>query len=405
MDLTDSPSDAAFRQDVRAWLTAHLTDELRALDSDLSTDTDVRLAWERELGRGGWIGIDWPAEYGGRGATVTQSLVWHEEYARAGAPVRAIFGEGLLGPTLIALGTDEQKARFLPPILRGEEQWCQGFSEPEAGSDLASARTRARLEGDTWVIDGQKTWTSQATMADWIFILARTDSTAPRHKGLSFLLVPMDAPGVEVRPIRQLTGTSEFNEVWFEGVRTPADMIVGAPGDGWKAAMATLSFERGTAFLGQQVRFAREFWQVVERARAAGLAESPTVRQKLADAYIGLHIMRCTGYRTVTQVSRTGRPGPESSIGKLFWSQWHQRLGELQMDLLGLDSQVVPASSPAEVSSQDWKLAPWQQSFLFSRAHTIYAGTSEVQRSIVAERVLGLPREPTAVPATPGSRQ
>jgi alkylation response protein AidB-like acyl-CoA dehydrogenase len=382
MDLTDSPADAAFRAEVRRWLEAHLTDELRALPADLATDTAARLAWERELGRGGWIGIDWPTDYGGRGATVTQSLVWHEEYARSRAPVRAFFGEGLLGPTLIAMGSDEQKRRFLPGILRGEEQWCQGFSEPGAGSDLAAVRTKAWLEGDEWVIEGQKTWTSQATVADWIFVLARTDADAPKHRGLSFLLVPMSSAGVEVRPIRQLTGTSEFNEVWLDGARTRAEMIVGAPGDGWKAAMATLSFERGTAFLGQQVRFAREYADAVERARAGGLTDDPLVRQRLADAYVGLHIMRASGYRAVTRIGRTGRPGPEASVGKLFWSRWHQRLGELEMDLLGMSSQVVPAGG----------LAPWQQSFLFSLAHTIYAGTSEVQRSIVAERVLSLPR-------------
>ena len=267
----------------------------------------------------------------------------------------------------------------------GLQQWCQGFSEPEAGSDLAAVRTRAWLDGDEWVIEGQKTWTSQAQTADWIFVLVRTDSAAPKHKGLSFLLVPVHQPGVEIRPIRQLTGTSEFNEVWLDGARTSADLIVGNPGDGWKAAMATLSFERGTAFLGQQVRFAQEFWALVEQARQTGQTEDPLVRQQLAAAYVGLHIMRCTGYRTVTEVGRSGRPGPESSIGKLFWSQWHQRLGELEMDLLGMSSQVL----------DNGELDRWQQSFLFSRAHTIYAGSSEVQRSIVAERVLGLPREPT----------
>ena len=385
MDLADSPQDGQFRAEVSEWLRDHLTDELRALGADLSTDTDLRLEWERELGSGGWIGIDWPQEFGGRGATVTQSLVWHEEYARAQAPVRAFFGEGLLGPTLMAMGSEAQKQRFLPPILRGTQQWCQGFSEPGAGSDLAAVRTRAWLDADEWVIEGQKTWTSQAQTADWIFVLARTDSAAPKHKGMSFLLVPVRQPGVEIRPIRQLTGTSEFNEVWLDGARTSADLIVGNPGDGWKAAMATLSFERGTAFLGQQVRFAQEFWALVEQARRTGQTEDPLVRQQLAEAYVGLHIMRCTGYRTVTEVGRSGRPGPESSIGKLFWSQWHQRLGELEMDLLGMSSQVL----------DNGELDRWQQSFLFSRAHTIYAGSSEVQRSIVAERVLGLPREPT----------
>ena len=385
MDLSDTAADAAFRREVRGWLEDNLTPELRALGPDLTTDLDLRAAWERTLGSGGWLGIDWPAEFGGRGATVTQSLVWHEEYATAGAPVRAFFGEGLLGPTLITMGSQEQKERFLPPILKGTEQWCQGFSEPGAGSDLAAVRTRAWRDGDEWVIDGQKTWTSQATLADWIFVLCRTDADAPKHKGMSFLLVPMDQPGVEIRPIRQLTGTSEFNEVWLDNARTRGDLIVGEPGDGWKAAMATLSFERGTAFLGQQIRFGQELAALVAYAQKTGAAQDPVIRQRLARARVGLHIMKATGYRTVTQVARVGKPGPESSIGKLFWSQWHQALGELATDITGLPGQVVHGG----------ELDPFQHGFLFSKAHTIYAGTSEVQRGIVAERVLGLPKEPS----------
>jgi alkylation response protein AidB-like acyl-CoA dehydrogenase len=388
MDFDYTPGEQAFRAEVREWLDAHLDDSLRSLDSDLATRTEERAAWERTLGDGGWIGLSWPEEYGGRGATVVEQLVFQEEYARAGAPVRAFFGEGLLGPTLIAFGTEEQKQRFLPPILAGTEQWCQGFSEPDAGSDLAGVRARAWRDGGSWVIRGQKTWTSQAATADWIFVLVRTDSEAQRHKGMSFLLVPMDAPGLEVRPIRQLTGTSEFNEVHLDDVRTDASLIVGAEGEGWKVAMGTLGFERGTAFLGQQVRFAEEFDRLVGLVRERGLDSDPKIRQKLANAYVGLQIIKYSGFRTITQVLRTGRPGPESSVGKLFWSTWHQKLGELEMEVLGAAGQVV---------GPDYSLSEFQHSYLFSRAHTIYAGTSEVQRSIVAERVLGLPRDP--VPA------
>jgi alkylation response protein AidB-like acyl-CoA dehydrogenase len=385
VDFDYSPAEKAFRGEVKTWLAAHLTDELRALDADLATHTELRAAWERELGSGGWIGLSWPEEFGGRGATLVEQLIFAEEYALAGAPIRAFFGEGLLGPTLIAHGTQEQKRRFLPPILRGEEQWCQGFSEPEAGSDLAGVRMRAVSDGAGWVIDGQKTWTSQAATADWIFVLARTDPAAARHRGLSFLLVPMTAAGVQVRPIRQLTGTSEFNEVYFDGVRTSSDLVVGPVGDGWKVAMATLSFERGTAFLGQQVRFAREFDALVAEVRVRGLDRDRLIRQRLADAYAGLQIMKYSGFRTISQLLRSGHPGPEASVGKLFWSTWHQRLGELEMDVLGSVGQVV---------GPGYGLSDFQHSFLFGRAHTIYAGTSEVQRGIVAERVLGLPREP-----------
>jgi alkylation response protein AidB-like acyl-CoA dehydrogenase len=282
-------------------------------------------------------------------------------------------------------GTDAQKERFLPPILRAEEYWCQGFSEPDAGSDLANVKTTAVLDGDEWVINGQKVWTSLGHLADWIFVVCRTDPGAgKKHEGISFILCPVDQPGVEMRPITQITGTAEFNEVFFSDARTPADMVVGPIGQGWKVVMATLGFERGTAFLAQQLRFAEEYRRVVEFARGRGATADPIVRQRLADSYIGLEIMRLTGLRTVTKIIQGGQPGPESSIGKLHWSKWHQRLGELEMDLMGADGQVLA----------DGLLGDFQYTFQFSRAHTIYAGSSEIQRNIVGERVLGLPREP-----------
>jgi alkylation response protein AidB-like acyl-CoA dehydrogenase len=390
MDFVHSPEDEAFRTEVRAWFAEHLVGEYAALGtgSDFGDGSEfaVRKAWERELAAAGWVGISWPAEHGGRDLSLTQQLIFNEDYARAGGPVRTgFFGEQLLGPTIMALGTPAQKERFLGPILRAEEYWCQGFSEPDAGSDMANIKTTAVLDGDQWVINGQKVWTSLGHIADWIFVVCRTDPTATKHKGLSYLLCPIDQPGVELRPIRQLTGTSEFNEVFFTDARTSADMIVGPLHGGWGVAMATLGFERGTAFLAQQLRFAAEYHAVVASARQRGLLHDSLLRQRLADSYIGLEIMRLTGLRTISKLINGGAVGPESSVGKLHWSKWHQRLGELEMDILGADAMVH--GSTAEVTDM-------QYTFLFSRAHTIYAGSSEIQRNIIGERVLGLPRDP-----------
>jgi alkylation response protein AidB-like acyl-CoA dehydrogenase len=382
-----SDQDERFRQTVREWLSEHLVGPVAGLGAgpDLGGPESfaTRQQWERELGAAGWIGIGWPGEFGGRGATFTEQLIFNEEYARAGGPVRiGFFGEQLLGPTLVAYGTEQQKQRFLPPILRGEEYWCQGFSEPEAGSDLANVKTRAVLDGDEWVITGQKAWTSLAQIAQWIFVLCRTESSEPKHKGLTYLLCPIDQPGVEVRPIQQVTGTAEFNEVFFNEARTSRDLMVGEMNAGWKIAMATLGFERGTAFLAQQLRFSNEFNRLVDRARNRGAVADPVVRQRLADSYIGLQIMRYSGFRTITKVLQSASPGPEASVGKLFWSQWHQRLCELAIDV----------SSPSSLVIGDGGLDDEQYNFLFSRSHSIYAGSSQIQRNIIGERVLGLPR-------------
>ena len=389
MDFAFSPQDEVFRDEVRSWLHEHLTGEFKALGTgnDLGgpDKLDIRKAWERELAKGGWVGLSWPTEHGGRAASLTEELIFNEEYARAEGPVRCgFFGEQLLGPTLMTFGTTEQQARFLGPILRAEELWCQGFSEPDAGSDLANIKTVAELDGEQWRITGQKVWTSLGHIADWIFVVCRTERTdGPKHRGLSFLLCPMDQPGVELRPIRQLTGTAEFNEVFFDDARTDADLVVGQIGGGWKVVMGTLGFERGTAFLAQQLRFAREFQTLVETARRLGRTDDPVMRQDLARSAIGLEIMRLTGLRTVSQLL-AGKPlGPESSIGKLHWSRWHQQLGELAMDVHGMASTVT---SPGELSDL-------QYTFLFARAHTIYAGSSEIQKNIIGERVLGLSRE------------
>jgi alkylation response protein AidB-like acyl-CoA dehydrogenase len=388
VDFAYTPEEEAWRGEVKTWLDGHLVgDAARLGQSTRFTPEDwkVRVTWEQELGRGGWVGLSWPRAFGGREATVMEELVFAQEYALADGPVRAgFFGESLLGPTLIAFGTEDQQTRFLPPVLRGEEYWCQGFSEPGAGSDLASVTTRAVRDGDAWRVDGQKVWTSQAQFADWIFVLCRTEKDSQRHRGLSLLLVPMDQPGLDVRPLVEMTGSDHFCEVFFDGARTGADHVVGSPGRGWEVAMGTLGFERGTAFLAQQLRFAKEYELVVDLARAKGANGDPVVRQRLARCYAGLEIMRYSGYRTITRIARHGTPGPESSAGKLQWSTWHQEMGELAADLLGPDVTLR--------IGEDDRFADLQHSFLFSRADTIYAGSSEVQRNIIGERVLGLPR-------------
>jgi len=314
--------------------------------------------------------------------------VWAEEYARSRAPVRSgHIGENLLAPTLIAHGSEEQKARFLPPVAAGDELWCQGYSEPGAGSDLAGIRTEAVREGDTYRISGQKIWTSLAHEANWCFVLARTEAGSRRHRGLSFLLVPMDQPGrIDVRPIRQMTGTSEFNEVFFDGARAHAEHLVGGEGNGWQVAMSLLGFERGVSTLAQQVGFAQELTRVVEMAVSTGAVDDPVVRELLVRQWAELRAMRWNALRTLG--SSADRSAP--SVAKLLWGRWHQRLGELAMRVRGAAASVGPADWTAE---EPYELDALQHLFLFSRADTIYGGSDEIQRTIIAERVLGLPRE------------
>ena len=376
--------DAAFRTEVRDWLAANLTGDfadLRGLGGPGREHEafEERLAWERHLAAAGWTCLGWPAAYGGRELSLARQVVFAEEYARADAPATVNhLGERLLGPTLIAFGDDAQRARFLPRIRDVTELWCQGYSEPGAGSDLAAVRTRAERDGAEWVITGQKVWTSLARQADWCFVLARTGPGA-RHRGLSYLLVPMRQPGVEVRPIRQATGTSEFNEVFFDGARTDASYVVGEPGDGWRVAMGTLAFERGVATLAQQVGFARELDEVTALARRTGAIDDPLIADRLTRAWIGLRAMRAAAVRTL------GAAGPvDASIAKLTWATWHRALGELAMDVHGR-AGLVAAGPPYE-------LDPVQRLFLFTRADTIYGGSNEIQRTIIAERGLGLPR-------------
>jgi alkylation response protein AidB-like acyl-CoA dehydrogenase len=372
MDFIFGPETEAFRAEAREWLTAH-------------PDRTPGREWERELGAAGWIGLGWPRPHG-KAAPLLRQVLFHEEYARARAPGRiGHIGEYLLGATIAALGTDDQRRRFLPSIARGEEQWCQGYSEPNAGSDLAGVQTRAELSGKQWRINGQKIWTSHAQVADWCFVVCRTDPKAARHAGLSYLLVPMRQGGVTVRPIRQLTGTSEFCEVFFEDVRTPAENVVGEIGDGWRVAMATLAFERGASTLGQQIGFANELAMIVDAAKRTGAARDPRLRDRLAQAKIELDVMRWNALRVLSH-GAAGELPREALMTKLYWASWHKRLGELAMDVLGPEAELAVAPP--------YELSPLQEMFLFSRADTIYAGSNEIQKNIIATRALGLPREP-----------
>lgn len=376
--------DEVFRAEVRGWLADNLVGEfakLRGLGGPGREHEAFveRLAWDRHLAAAGWTCLGWPVEHGGRGADLDQQVIFHEEYALADAPARVNhFGEQLLGPTLIAFGTPAQQRRFLPRIKAVEELWCQGYSEPGAGSDLASVSTSAVRDGDEWLITGQKVWTSLAHVADWCFVLARTEPGSARHRGLSYLLVPMDQPDVQVRPIVQLTGDAEFNEVFFDGARTAGDLVVGEVGDGWRVAMGTLAFERGVATVGQQVGFRRELDRLTALARRTGAIDDPVLRERLTRARIGLEVMRAHAVRTL------GTPDPgTASVAKLLWANWHRDLGELAMEVLGAAGMIADAEHDE-----------WQRLFLFSRADTIYGGSNEIQRTIIAERVLGLPREP-----------
>jgi alkylation response protein AidB-like acyl-CoA dehydrogenase len=390
MQLTLTAEQEAFRAEARRWLAESLTGEFAALigrggPGDEDALFDLRLAWEQKMGRDGWACIGWPREHGGRGASLLEQVIFLEEYVRARAPGRlGHIGEGLIGPTIALFGSDAQKRRFLPNIVRGEELWCQGYSEPNAGSDLANVQTRAVREGGEWVITGQKIWTSHAHHADWCFVLCRTDPLAPKHKGLSYLLVPMHQSGVTCRPIRQITGTCEFNEVFFDGARTAAENVVGEVHGGWKIAMATLAFERGASTLGQQLAFENELLEIVAVACEGAAGRDPVLRQRIAQAWIELRIMRLHALRTLS-LAEEGTLAREAMVSKLYWSNWHRSLGELAMDVLGAEGAV-----------QSERTTRLHRLFLFSRADTIYAGSNEIQRNIIGERALGLPPEPRA---------
>ncbi|HEV8297277.1 MAG TPA: acyl-CoA dehydrogenase family protein [Acidimicrobiales bacterium] len=402
MDFSLSPSEQAFKEEVRTWLEEHLVGEFAELRGRGGTGQEdippaQLIEWERELARGGWLALGYPAEFGGRDCSVFEQVIFHMAYVESRAPGRLPnMGLTLAGPTIVAYGTEAQQQRFIPRILRAEEMWCQGYSEPNAGSDLANVATRAVLDGDQWVINGQKVWTSLAQYSDWCFAVCRTDPKSTRHNGLSYLLVPMEQPGIEIRPIVQITGGAEFNEVFFTDARTSSSLVVGAVGKGWEVAMGTLSFERGASTLGQQLAFRRELDALVAYAQHTGAAADPVIRQELAQAYATLEIMRYNNLRMLTVIGSGGVPGPEMSIGKLYWANWHRSLGELMVKVMGAAAMV--ASPDAMVSHEKgampYPLSPMQRTFIYSRAHTIYAGSNEIQRNVIGERVLGLPREP-----------
>ena len=388
MKLGFSAADENFRAECADWLQSQMAGEFRDIKgiTQLTAMPERRREWEQQLGEHRWGCIGWPTQWGGRDASLAQQVIFAEEYARAGVPGRINhIGVELAGPTILTFGTDEQKRRFLPDIAAGRTIFCQGFSEPNAGSDLGSVRTKGRLEGGEWIVDGQKIWTSLAHISDWIFVVTRTQDGSQGPKGLTFLMMPLDQPGIEVRPIRQINGDAEFNETFFTEARCPADSLIGAPGDGWKIAMGLLAFERGVSTLGQQMGFRNELDEIIAAAKATGKDCDPVIRQRIASAEIGLRLMRYGALRMLSNSDHSSIDGAALTY-KIQWASWRRRLGELAMDVLGQAGEVAAGDA------YEWDVLP--NLFLFSRADTIYGGTNQIQRNLIAERGLGLPREP-----------
>jgi alkylation response protein AidB-like acyl-CoA dehydrogenase len=405
MDLTYPPEAEAFRLEIRAWLKDNLPQGWFDEGVELTAEQRSEFArtWNEKLNEGGLICASWPTEYGGKGLSTLEQVVLTEEFAAASAPLRAdFFGDTLVGPTILHWGTEEQKHEFLPGIMSGQISWCQGFSEPNAGSDLASLTTRADLDGDEWIINGQKVWTTQAQYADYVFLLARTDQEASLHAGISYLLVPMHQEGVEVRPIRQVDGTAEFNEVFFTNARCPKDNVVGGVNNGWKVAMTTLGFERGSSATTGFRRFLREWEDILADAKRTGRNDDPIIRQRLVKAWTDVKIMQINGYRSLTDaLNGTHHTAKLGACNKMFWSEMHRRTMELAIDILGMDGQILTGSGSTEAEgalsargAMDYPVSALQASFFFSRSETIWGGAAEIQRNIVAEKALGLPKEP-----------
>jgi alkylation response protein AidB-like acyl-CoA dehydrogenase len=393
MDLKLNAEETKFRDELRAWLTANVPKDWEEWrEKPLEESFQYLRTWQRKLHEGRWAAVSWPKEYGGRGATLMQQAIFWEEMSRAGAPSMAnALGLGLIGPTIIAHGTEAQKKRFIPKILSAEEIWCQGFSEPNAGSDLANLQTQARLEGDHYIVNGQKVWTSYGWAGDWCELVVRTDPNVPKHKGLTVLLVNMKSPGVEVRPLRQITGESEFNEIFFRDVRVPAENVLGKVNDGWNVAVSTLMHERGSYGARLHLMFRRSIDRLIELSRTVQkngqpAACDPLTRQKLAQCYAEVEIMRLNQMRAFSRITSTGVPGPEGSILKIFWSELNQRMQQIAQEMLGPYGQLVTGDRHAVDKGT------WSYSYLRTRGNTIEAGTSEVQRNIIGHFVLGLPR-------------
>lgn len=408
MDLTYPPEAEEFRTEIRAWLEANLPEGWFDEGFSMTPEEKERFntEWTHKLFEGGWICATWPEEYGGKGLSTMEGVVLAEEFARARAPMRAdFFGDTLVGPTILMNGTEEQKKHFLPRILDGSMRWCQGFSEPDSGSDLASLKTSAVRDGDEWVINGQKVWTTQAQFADYCFVLARTNPDVKKQAGISYLLVPMDQPGIEVRPIVQPDGTAEFNEVFFNDARCPIDNVVGGLDKGWKVANDTLTFERGMSATTGYRRFAEEYRLLVAEAERNGSISEPGIRQRLMRYYSKIEILRVNGLRSLTATVQGRKDMGVVVLGatnKMFWSEMHKEAMELALDIFGAASMLSttgpPSGSwPATMRAdgrEDYPVSPMMSAFFFSRSETIWGGTSQIQRNIVGERVLGLPREP-----------
>ncbi|MHB8244566.1 MAG: acyl-CoA dehydrogenase family protein [Acidimicrobiales bacterium] len=410
MDLTYPPEAEALRLEVRQWLEENLPEGWGTPEHSMTAEERQSFdsEWTKKLSAGGWICAAWPKEYGGRGLSLMESVALNEEFARANAPMRAdFFGDTLVGPTILQWGSEEQKKFFLPKILSGEISWCQGFSEPDAGSDLAALQTRAELDGDEWVVNGQKVWTTQAQYADYMFLLARTDPHSPKHAGISYLLVPMRQPGIEVRPISQIDGSAEFNEVFFSNARCPKDNVVGGVNNGWKVAMTTLGFERGTSATTGYRRFQRELDAIIQAATKNGKVADPLIRQRLAEAWTKVKIMQINGLRTLTsEINEDHSALALGATNKMYWSEYHREVMELYIDIMGMEGQILTGQESDDTESVPgirarsgrsvYPVSPMQASFFFSRSETIWGGTAQIQRNIVAERVLGLPKEPKA---------
>ncbi len=403
MQPTYSADAEAYRQKVQAFLAEKLPTNwggMGQLEGDALNNFVTE--WRGTLYEAGYLAPGWPVEYGGAGLSALEQVILAEEFAKAGVPTGGpndAFSIQMLGNTLLMMGTDEQKQHYLPRILSGEDTWCQGYSEPNAGSDLANVGLKADLDGDQWVLNGQKIWTSAGHLADHIFTLARTDADAPKHKGISFLLVDMRQPGVEVRPIKMISGESEFNEVFYTDAVCPKENVVGGVNDGWRVAMALLGYERGEAAATQPIMFQAETDRLFLLAKERGVADDPVIRQKLAWAYSQVQIMRYNGMRVLTQFLQGHHPGPDAAIGKLFWSEYHKIVTELAVEIYGAEGMTISGSAPASAFGADSSGAPnttgsWVNTFLNARAGTIYAGSSQVQRNIIGEMVLGLPKEP-----------
>jgi alkylation response protein AidB-like acyl-CoA dehydrogenase len=405
MDLTYPPEAESFRKEIRAWLEENLPEGWFEPGFSMTTEERQQFndTWTKKLFAGGWICAGWPVEYGGKGLSLMDQVVLNEEFAKANAPLRAdFFGDTLVGPTILQWGTDEQKKEFIPGILNGTIAWCQGFSEPNSGSDLASLKTSAVLDGDEWVINGQKVWTTQAMHADYVFLLTRTDPHAPQHAGISYMLVPMHQDGIEVRPITQVDGSAEFNEVFFTNARCPKDNVVGGVNNGWKVAMTTLGFERGSSSTTGYRRFLKEWEFIVKEARRVHKSDDELVRDALMKAWSKVKIMQINGYRSLTDaLNNTHNAALLGACNKMFWSEAHRASTDLALDIVGMEAQILTGTGPVEGPSgflrrgrDDYPVSELQAAFFFSRSETIWGGTAEIQRNIIGERALGLPKEP-----------